>query len=576
MKTLMQRKLFLLGVSVLVGGYSQLGVAGYLESKSAFMRKDYQQAYEQCIQAANIGNPECQNSIAYLYQKGLGVAVNFDEANRLFTAAAEKNNASAQYNLAMLLQLNRRAISGDWQKSAKWMIKAAELNNTNAQVNLGAMYSEGKGAEVNPSKAVYWWKKAADQGNAMAQNNLGWAYLNGKGVSPDQALAREWLEKASRQHGDDEARALALNNLRLMKGAKELSAQKELALDVQTGKPDASGKVILTINSENKTPIKLLKLGGKDIGSSTTGTYSITRYVPVGETQIDIYAESQNGAIYSQQIQVRRDLLGGQASLPELDPSKIPTSVRRDAVAIVIGAEGYEMLPRADFSDHDARSFYDYANKSLGVDTQKIKLLSGSAAKRKDILLALRNWLPAEINQGKTEVIIFYSGHGLASADGKKRYLLPLDANVDLLEDTAIAHDNLIKMINGYQPKSITLVMDSCYSGVTKTGKPLLTAARPIAIYSENEGLPQNTTILSATSGSQISISSAEIGHGLFSYFIMRGLEGDADLNKDQKITAQELHAYASERVAKEAQRKGVMQNPAISGAYQKVMSAQK
>jgi len=269
-------------------------------------------------------------------------------------------------------------------------------------------------------------------------------------------------------------------------------------------------------------------------------------------------------------------VVGSSASLPELDPTKIPNSVRRDAVAIVIGAEGYEMLPRADFSDHDARSFYDYANQSLGVDPQKIKLLSGSSAKRKDILLALRNWLPAEINQGRTEVIIFYSGHGLASADGKKRYLLPLDANVDLLDDTAIAHDNLIKIINGYQPKSITLVMDSCYSGVTKTGKPLMTAARPIAIHSENENLPQNTTILSAASGSQISISSAEIGHGLFSYFIMRGLEGEADLNKDQKITAQELHAYASERVSKEAQRKGVQQNPAISGVYQKVISAQK
>ena len=103
-----------------------------------------------------------------------------------------------------------------------------------------------------------------------------------------------------------------------------------------------------------------------------------------------------------------------------------------------------------------------------------------------------------------------------------------------------------------------------------------MTAARPIAIHSENENLPQNTTILSAASGSQISISSAEIGHGLFSYFIMRGLEGEADLNKDQKITAQELHAYTSERVSKEAQRKGVQQNPAISGVYQKVISAQK
>ncbi|OYZ71897.1 MAG: hypothetical protein B7Y06_13050 [Burkholderiales bacterium 24-55-52] len=576
MSTSVQIRSSVMTACLLAGFYSQNGIAGYLESKNAFMRHEYREAYEQCIYAANIGNPECLNAIGYLYQKGLGVSANPDEANRFFTLAAEKNNPGAQFNLAMSLQASGQPSAGDLEKSARWMLKSAEQKNVNAQVNMGTMYSQGRGVEANPSKAVYWWKKAADQGNAMAQNNLGWAYLNGRGVSPDQALAKDWLEKASRQLGDDDARSLALNNLRVLKSGKEFGALKELAMEVYPGKSDASGKVILTITTENKIPVRSLRVGGKDIGPSSTGSYSVTRYVPVGETQIDVYAEGQNGAIYNRQILVRRDVVGSSASLPELDPTKIPNSVRRDAVAIVIGAEGYEMLPRADFSDHDARSFYDYANKSLGVDPQKIKLLSGSSAKRKDILLALRNWLPAEINQGRTEVIIFYSGHGLASADGKKRYLLPLDANVDLLDDTAIAHDNLIKIINGYQPKSITLVMDSCYSGVTKTGKPLMTAARPIAIHSENENLPQNTTILSAASGSQISISSAEIGHGLFSYFIMRGLEGEADLNKDQKITAQELHAYASERVSKEAQRKGVQQNPAISGVYQKVISAQK
>ena len=576
MSASMQTKSIVIMACLAAGAYSQNGVAGYLESKNAFMRHEYREAYEQCIYAANIGNPECLNAIGYLYQKGLGVSANPDEANRFFTLAAEKNNPGAQYNLAMLLQSGGQPSAGELERSAKWLLKSAEQKNVNAQVNLGTLYSQGRGVEANPSKAVYWWKKAADQGNAMAQNNLGWAYLNGKGVSPDQTLAKEWLEKASRQAGDDDARSLALNNLRLIKSSKEYGASKELIMDVYPGKSDASGKVILTIASENKMPIRLLRVGGKDIGSSSTGTYSVTRYVPVGETLIEVYAEGQNGAIYNQQISVRRDVASGSASLPDLDPAKIPNSVRRDAVAIVIGAEGYEILPRADFSDHDARSFYDYANKSLGVDAQKIKLLTGPSAKRKDILMALRNWLPAEINPGRTEVIIFYSGHGLASPDGKKRYLLPLDANVDLLEDTAIAHDNLIKIINGYQPKSITLMMDSCYSCVTKTGKPLMTAARPIAIHSENESLPQNTTILSAASGSQISISSSEIGHGLFSYFIMRGLEGEADLNKDQKITAQELHAYASERVSKEAQRRGVQQNPAISGVYQKVISAQK
>jgi TPR repeat protein len=98
---------------LLAGLYSQNGIAGYLESKNAFMRHEYREAYEQCIYAANIGNPECLNAIGYLYQKGLGVSANPDEANRFFTLAAEKNNPGAQFNLAMSLQASGQPSAGD-------------------------------------------------------------------------------------------------------------------------------------------------------------------------------------------------------------------------------------------------------------------------------------------------------------------------------------------------------------------------------------------------------------------------------------------------------------------------------
>ncbi|WP_162785875.1 tetratricopeptide repeat protein [Polynucleobacter necessarius] len=120
------------------------------------MRHEYREAYEQCIYAANIGNPECLNAIGYLYQKGLGVSANPDEANRFFTLAAEKNNPGAQFNLAMSLQASGQPSAGDLEKSARWMLKSAEQKNINAQVNMGTMYSQGRGVEANPSKAVYW------------------------------------------------------------------------------------------------------------------------------------------------------------------------------------------------------------------------------------------------------------------------------------------------------------------------------------------------------------------------------------------------------------------------------------
>lgn len=549
--------------------------AGYIESKEAFMKHDYKLAHDQCIHSANVGNSDCQNALGYLYQHGLGVRKDSDQAFRWFMQAANKKNTNAQYNLGLMYS-SGEGTEFDLQKSSKWILKAAEGNHIKAQLNIGTIYAEGRGVEVNLSKAFYWWQKAAEQGNPMAQNNLGWALTHGKGVAVNHELAESWLRKAIDQNSDDDARVLAGKNIKLISKSTASSSKKELKVKVDISKPDVDGKVILSVKTIDSSPLKVMRISGKDLGSNTSGVFKVVRYVPVGESHIDVYAEDQFGEKFMQQYTVNREGVAKNTPLPELDPTKINPSVRRDAVAIVIGAEQYEFLPRADFADNDARSFYDYANRALGVPREKIKLLSGFSAKRSDILLAIRNWLGAEIVSGKTEVFIFYSGHGLSSPDGKKRYFLPVDANIDLLEDTAIAHDQLLKIVNFHNPKAITMMVDSCYSGTSRSGGALLASVRPVAIHSEVDNLPTNTTLISSSSGSQISASSVEIGHGLFSYFVMKGLEGEADSNKDQKITAQELHAYVAERVGKEAFRRGIQQNPAISGVTQKVLALQK
>ena len=72
----------------------------------------------------------------------------------------------------------------------------------------------------------------------------------------------------------------------------------------------------------------------------------------------------------------------------------------------------------------------------------------------------------------------------------------------------------------------------------------LLADARPISIVPVEQDVPENFTVFTASSGSEISGSLPEAEHGLFSYFLMKGLEGDADSNGDQQITAGELQAY--------------------------------
>ena len=575
-RALYNRKFHRLALLGLGAAWVQSVSAGYIESKRAYERHDYSVAYSQCIGAANSGNTDCQNAIGYLLRFGYGVDKNPEEARRWFQLASSKNNSAAQYNLALMLASGDGG-NRDYQESAKWLLRAAEAGNPKAQANLGTVYAQGLGVESNQEKAVSWWQKAAEQGNAIAQNNLGWALVRGKGVSANPAMGRIWLEKAATQTGDSEAQELARKNLASMPrvdSSKERAvARNDAGLNVEFSKPDADGKTTIRIKSADGAGIRSLRVTGKELGSSSNGSYSLTRYVPIGKTDIEVVAISENGERFSRTYPLEREGQTTQVSLPELDPSRIYESPKRDAVAIIIGAEIYESLPPAEFADHDARSFYDYANKALGVPGKKIMVLTGNKAKRNDILQATRNWLAAEVNDNRTDVFVFYSGHGLASPDGKRRYLLPVDAKTDLLEDTAISQDQLVRIINAQHPRSVTLITDSCYSGVSRTGKSLLASARPIAIYSESEPLPGNTTVMSSSSGSQVSVSSPDIGHGLFSYFVMKGLEGDADQNGDHRITAQELYAYVSDRVSKEAIRRGAQQTPTLAGVSTRALT---
>ena len=101
----------------------------------------------------------------------------------------------------------------------------------------------------------------------------------------------------------------------------------------------------------------------------------------------------------------------------------------------------------------------------------------------------------------------------------------------------------------------------------------LLASARPIRIEAlEDESIPRNFTIFTATKLKQISSGLDEAKHGIFSYYLMKGLEGNADSNNDKKITNGELLAYLDENVSIKASELGRQQNPSLLGLPNKVL----
>merc|ERR1711991_887284 len=115
--------------------------------------------------------------------------------------------------------------------------------------------------------------------------------------------------------------------------------------------------------------------------------------------------------------------------------------------------------------------------------------------------------------------------------------------------------------------------MDTCYSGISRDEKMLLASARPVRVVAnEEEGIPNNFTIFSASQLDQISSGIKEAKHGIFSYYLMKGLEGNADANKDRNITNGELLAYMDENVSQKASELGRQQNPSLAGDPDKLL----
>ncbi|MDC0520443.1 caspase family protein, partial [Candidatus Pelagibacter sp.] len=304
------------------------------------------------------------------------------------------------------------------------------------------------------------------------------------------------------------------------------------------------------------------------------GKFKVKRYSPVDE-QIKIVAIDQWGnksktKLVNITIDIDETIVANK--LEPLNPSNISNKSSNNKVALIIGIENYTEAPKANYANLDAKYFFDYARRAFGVKKQNINLLVNEEATVVKTDKAVSLWLKSKIKKNKSDLIIFFAGHGLASSDGKELYLLPQDGNPDRLERTALSRTDLFKEIISLNPKSVTMFLDTCYSGVSRDEQMLLASARPIRIVADEQDTPNNFTIFSASQLDQISSGLKEANHGIFSYYLMKGLEGKADTNQDKQITNGELLAYMDENVSQKASELGREQNPSLAGDPDKVL----
>jgi len=236
----------------------------------------------------------------------------------------------------------------------------------------------------------------------------------------------------------------------------------------------------------------------------------------------------------------------------------------KDGYAIVVGIEKYRDLPEVEFAQRDAQVLREYLIKSMGFPESNIVTLLNERALKTDLAKYFESWLKNNVDKDSS-VFIYYSGHGAPGLKGDKAYLVPYDGDPNYPETTCYPLDSLYASLNKLPAKQIIVAMDSCFSGAggrSVVGK----GARPLVHISvENPMLASgNTVVLTAAAENQIASFYPEAKHGLFTYFFLRGLRGDGDLDGDGWVELKELFDYLKPEVIGIARRMNREQTPVI------------
>ena len=375
------------------------------------------------------------------------------------------------------------------------------------------------------------------------------------------------LAKLEEERKAKEAEELRITELAKLKASEDDEAPAVFAEVVSVTGFNALVKGRITDNNG----VSVTSFDGQELNIDSDGSFSIETYIPRSGKSVLIEALDVAGNKADFSLELSRQQRGNVrlANFEPLNPSKQVAAVNKNAVALIVGISEYERteIP-AIFADNDAQYFYDYALLKLGVPERNIKELINTSADESEILIATKSWITRSVKQGESDVFIFFAGHGLASDDGEDMYLLPYDGAPQLLDKTAIRRKELFDDISAANPRSVTVFLDTCYSGTTRSSETLI-ASRPISLKAKAQSIPDGFSVFTAAANDQTAKPLEEAKHGLFSYFLMKGMEGEADINQDKQITTGELHTYVQQNVI---QQSSGTQTPGLQGDEERVL----
>ncbi len=196
--------------------------------------------------------------------------------------------------------------------------------------------------------------------------------------------------------------------------------------------------------------------------------------------------------------------------------------------ALIIGNEDYSSFQmnlntdmNVDFASIDAKTFKKYLVNTLGVPNENITLLVNATAGQMRQSIARLSAI-AEAYEGEAKLIFYYAGHGLPKEDTDEPYLIPVDVSSSNL-DYALKLEDVFNKLTEHETKRVTVFLDACFSGGARNQG--LVAARGVRIKPKSPFVLGNLIVFSASSEDQTAHPYKEKAHGIFTYYLLKGLQ---------------------------------------------------
>ncbi len=216
---------------------------------------------------------------------------------------------------------------------------------------------------------------------------------------------------------------------------------------------------------------------------------------------------------------------------------------RRNLYLVAVGVSDYQddsLGLDLRYAAADAHALHNILVTQQGKAYQKVEtMLLADNAKiptASQIKKALNLFEKAEEND---TVVLFLAGHGI-NEEGEY-YFLPRDAHLQQNswhQSSVVKWQVLQNVLENTKGRRILLV-DTCHSGNAFNSRLVKDAA------------DAKIVVISATDSETLAQELPQLKHGVFTYALLKGLDGEADSNNDNRLKIKELDSYLSNKMEK-------------------------